>query len=110
MKNDLSTLLFVCLHLFYQVRDAECIYLFQGQKKSVLTWVNGIGHNLDDMTDGQTSLSSLFGGRPVSFCHNPTAMTSEDDYRGYIGDLTQAGAQKLGKITAEVDALVSTVT
>ncbi len=72
----------------------------------MLTWVNGIAHNLDHMANGQTSISSLFGGRPVVFCHNPTAMTGEGDYRGYIGDLTQAGTQKLGRITAEVDALV----
>ena len=72
----------------------------------MLTWVNGIAHNLDHMENGQTSISSLFGGRPVVFCHNPTAMTGEGDYRGYIGDLTQAGTQKLGRITAEVDALV----
>jgi len=71
-----------------------------------VTWVNGIGFNLDHMANGQISISSLFGYRPVLFCHNPTAMTQENDYVGYIGDLTQAGTQKLGRITAEVDALV----
>jgi hypothetical protein len=99
--------------------------------KSCLTWVNGIGYNYDHMENGRVSISSLFGGRPVLFCHNPTAMTTEDDYLGYLGDLTQAGSQKLGsssiyskyvynnktvvtpfyshisgRITAEVDALV----
>jgi len=58
------------------------------------------------MSTGQTSLSALFGNRPVEFCHNPTAMASEDDTFGYIGDLTQCTTQKLGKITAEVDELV----
>eukprot|EP00591_Stephanopyxis_turris_P000322 CAMPEP_0195523868 /NCGR_PEP_ID=MMETSP0794_2-20130614/23339_1 /TAXON_ID=515487 /ORGANISM="Stephanopyxis turris, Strain CCMP 815" /LENGTH=171 /DNA_ID=CAMNT_0040653957 /DNA_START=61 /DNA_END=573 /DNA_ORIENTATION=- len=33
-------------------------------------------------------------------------MTKENDYFGYIGDLTQAGTQKLGRITAEVNELV----
>ena len=33
-------------------------------------------------------------------------MSSEEDYMGYIGDLSQCTAQKLGRITAEVDALV----
>jgi hypothetical protein len=33
-------------------------------------------------------------------------MANENDTRGYIGDLTQATTQKLGKITTEVDQLV----
>jgi hypothetical protein len=74
--------------------------------KTVLTWVNGIGFNMGHMTNGQSSLSAIFGNRPVLFCHNPTAMVNEDDTFGYIGDLTQATTQKLGKITAEVDELV----
>lgn len=57
------------------------------------------------MTHGQSSISDIFGNRPVLFCHNPTAMVNEDDTFGYIGDLTQATTQKLGKITAEVDEL-----
>lgn len=52
-------------------------------------------------------MGRMFGGTSVDFCHNPTAMTSEDDYMGFLGDLTQAGTQKLGRITAEVDNLVS---
>jgi len=75
--------------------------------KTILTWVNGIGHNLDHMNRGQTTLSSIFGGKSVRFCHNPTSMESEDDTMGYIGDLKQATSQKMmGKITDEVDALV----
>ena len=74
--------------------------------KTVLTWVNGIGFNIKHMTKGQINISSIFGNRPVLYCHNPTAMTNEDDTMGYIGDLTQATTQKLGKITTEVDELV----
>jgi hypothetical protein len=59
------------------------------------------------MSSGQASLSALFGNCPVEFCHNPTAMASEDDTFGYIGDLTQCTSQKLGKITVEVDSLVT---
>ena len=74
--------------------------------KTQLTWVNGIGHNLEHMNLPTSVISKLFGGVEPEFCHNPTAMTSESDYVGYLGDLTQAGTQKLGRITAEVDALV----
>jgi hypothetical protein len=73
--------------------------------KTVLTWINGIGHTIDHMSSGQTYLSALFGNRPVEFCHNPTAMASPDDTRGRIEDLTQCTTQKLGKITVEVEKL-----
>jgi len=84
------------------------VFFFQRllPQRTILTWVNGIGHNADHMNDGQASLSRLFGNRPIRYCHNPTAMTKGDDYLGYIGDLTQAGTQKMGRITTEVDALV----
>lgn len=75
-------------------------------KKTRLTWVNGIAHNLDHMEEGGVSISDYFGGKKVEFCHNPTSMTSDDDYVGFIGDLTQAGTHKLGRITSEVDTLV----
>ena len=75
--------------------------------RTQLTWVNGIGHNLEHMDLPTTVIRDLFGGSVPEFCHNPTAMTSEEDYMGYLGDLTQAGAQKLGRITAEVDSLVA---
>lgn len=58
------------------------------------------------MENGQISLSSIFGNRPVEFCHNPTAMSNKDDTLGYIGDLTQCTTQKLGKNSAEVHELV----
>jgi hypothetical protein len=51
-------------------------------------------------------ISRLFGGKHVNYYHNPTAMASEDDVAGYYKDLTQAGTQKLGRITREVNGLV----
>ena len=74
--------------------------------KTMLHRTEAIGHNLDHMKHAQTSLSQIFGHRPVEFCHNPTAMSSEEDYMGHIGDLSQCTAQKLGRITAKVDELV----
>jgi hypothetical protein len=56
------------------------------------------------MQHGQQSLSYIFG-RPISYYHNPTAMATSKDTFGYINDLAQAGQQKLGRITAEVDEL-----
>ena len=61
------------------------------------------------MEEAKGSISHLFGGKPVVYCHNPTSMSHDDDMMGYIGDLTQAGTQKLGRITAEVDNLVRSV-
>jgi hypothetical protein len=58
------------------------------------------------MEEGQKAISNFFGGKRVMFCHNPTSMSDDDDTLGYIGDLTQAGTQKLGRITQEVDTLV----
>lgn len=75
--------------------------------RTQLTWVNGIGHNLEHMDLPTSVIQDLFGGSDPEFCHNPTAMTSEEDYMGYLGDLTQAGTQKLGRITAEVNSLVT---
>mmetsp|Transcript_10248 Transcript_10248/g.18647 ORF Transcript_10248/g.18647 Transcript_10248/m.18647 type:complete len:108 (+) Transcript_10248:156-479(+) len=78
--------------------------------KSRLTWVNGIAHTLKHMEDSKIQISQLFGGKPVIYCHNPTSMSHDDDMFGYIGDLTQAGTQKLGRITEEVENLVRTDT
>jgi hypothetical protein len=88
---------------------AKCISLSLADSlflptKTKLTWINGIGFNLDHMQDGQQSLSYIFG-RPISYYHNPTAMASEEDKFGYLNDLAQAGQQKLGRITSEVDEL-----
>lgn len=74
--------------------------------KTKLTWVNGIGHNVEHMEAGKEKLTTMFGGKRVEFCHNPTAMSHEEDTLGFIGDLTQATTQKLGRITMEVDKLV----
>ena len=86
---------------------ASLIVHVEGVQKTKLTWVNGIGYNESHMMLGQVAISKMFGGKPVSFCHNPTAMSSEEDMKGYIGDLTQATTQKLGRITDEVNQLVA---
>lgn len=75
-------------------------------RKTRLTWVNGIGYSLEDMHKGRSAISQLFGGKYVSFCYNPTSKSNKDDVIGYMGDLAQAGTQKLGRITEEVNALV----
>jgi hypothetical protein len=71
-----------------------------------VTWVNGIGHNLLHMEEGNQILSKLFGGKDIQFCHNPTAMAHDEDFVGLSTDLLQAGTQKLGRITEEVNNLV----
>ena len=71
-----------------------------------LTWVNGIGHSLEHMEHGKLEISKLFGGKRLDFCHNPTAKKNDEDMTGYIWDLSQAGTQKLGYITEEVNILV----
>jgi len=60
---------------------------------------------LEHMIEGQVLISKVFG-KQITFCHNPTAMAHEEDMRGYLTDLTQAGTQLLGRITEEVDTLV----
>lgn len=76
-------------------------------RRTRVTWVNGIAHRLDHMIEGQACISKLFGGKPIIYCHNPTAMKSDQDNLGYLTDLSQAGQQKyFGMITAEVDSLV----
>jgi|Transcript_6722 hypothetical protein len=102
-----STVGTMWLHLCFCIFVGSIVA--EGVPRSRLTWVNGIGHNLQHMGEGVVDISSLFGGKKVEFCHNPTAMTSDDDYVGYIGDLTQAGIHKWGRITGEVDALVMCV-
>ena len=76
-------------------------------RKARVTWVNGIAYHMDHMTEGEDFISKLFGGEPIRFCYNPTRQTQgnyEDAY-GYLSDLTQAGTQKLGVVTAEVNTL-----
>jgi pimeloyl-ACP methyl ester carboxylesterase len=67
---------------------------------------SGIGYNQDHMKYEAPQISKFFGGKRVHYYHNPTAMASEDDLAGYYKDLTQAGTQKLGRITREVNGLV----
>jgi hypothetical protein len=74
-------------------------------RRTRVTWVNGIAHNLDHMEEGKRIISKFFG-KPILFCHDPTAMGHDDDMRGYLSDLTQAGQQKLGVVTSEVQNLV----
>jgi hypothetical protein len=75
-------------------------------RRTRVTWVNGIAHNLDHMEEGRRVMSKFFAGKPILFCYNPTAMGHDDDMRGYLTDLTQAGQQKLGVVTTEVQRLV----
>ena len=74
--------------------------------KTRLTWINGIAYSFKTAEQEKKEISRLFGGEKVIFCYNPTAMEHDDDIMGYLGDLTQAGTQKLGRFTAEVDGLV----
>lgn len=75
-------------------------------KKTRLTWVNGIAYGLHHMEAEKHNISKFFGGKAVEYCHNPTSMSNDDDLFGYYTDLTQAGTQKLGRMTAEVNMLV----
>lgn len=70
-----------------------------------LTFVNGIGYNEKHIEVDANKISTMFG-TTVSYCFNPSAMTDDNDLVGYLNDLKQAGTQKLGRITMEVDALV----
>jgi hypothetical protein len=58
------------------------------------------------MEEGKEFITKLFGGEKVIFCYNPTKQAHIEDLYGYVSDLTQAGTQKLGMITSEVNALV----
>lgn len=57
------------------------------------------------MEEGEVFISKLFGGEKVCICYNPTKQAHYEDTYGYLSDLTQAGTQKLGVITAEVNTL-----
>jgi len=74
--------------------------------KTKLTWVNGIAHTYEHMENGARPISKCFN-KEVDFCYNPTSMTTESDYIGFLGDLRQASFQRFaGKITNEVNTLV----
>jgi hypothetical protein len=74
-------------------------------RKTRLTWINGIGHTNADMQLGKQFLSEKFGGKQVTERWNPTAMAHDEDFKGYLADLSQAGSQKLGRMTREVKEL-----
>ena len=100
--------LMIVFLLIQQPQQSSAIILFRRRRRTRLTWVNGIGYNLQHMKQAQPIISKMFGGKYVEFCHNPTSMSTEDDLIGYLGDLTQAGSQKyLGRITNEVNLLVT---
>ena len=74
-------------------------------RKARLTWVNGIAYHMDHMEEGEEFISQVFGGEKVRFCYNPTKQLHDEDAYGYLSDLTQAGTQKLGMVTEEVNTL-----
>ncbi len=76
-------------------------------RKTRLTWVNGIAHMPEHMVDPTYVISSAFGNVDVDYCHNPSSMTSESDYLGFVKDGIQASGHQMGRITPEVDNLVS---
>ena len=86
-----------------------CFFMFTvlcSAVKTKLTWVNGIAHTYEHMENGARPISKCFN-KEVDFCYNPTSMTTENDYIGFLGDLRQASFQRFaGKITNEVNTLV----
>ena len=83
---------------------SEAKQLFPCRTK--LTWVNGIAHLPEHMEDPTYVISSAFGHVKVDYCHNPSAMTSESDYIGFVKDGIQASGHQMGRVTKEVDTLV----
>eukprot|EP00986_Skeletonema_menzelii_P015246 scaffold11351_cov117-Skeletonema_menzelii.AAC.2 len=59
-------------------------------RRTKLTWVNGIAHLPEHMSDPTFVISTIFGGVNVDYCHNPSSMTSESDYLGFVKDGIQA--------------------
>lgn len=85
-------------------RSAGASKLFPRRTK--LTWVNGIAHMPEHMTDPTFVISAAFGNVAVDYCHNPSSMTSESDYIGFVKDGIQASTHQMGRITPEVENLV----
>ena len=75
-------------------------------RKTKITWVNGIAHRPEDMLDPTLVISTAFGNARVDYCHNPSSMTSDADYVGFMRDAFEARTNQMGRITPEVDALV----
>ena len=99
MRIQIIVLFHLLLHGLLLARRVAC-------RKTRLTWVNGIAYHLDHMEEGEVFISKLFGGEKVRYCYNPTKQAHYEDAYGYLSDLTQAGTQKLGVVTAEVNTLV----
>lgn len=75
-------------------------------RRTKLTWVNGIAHLPEHMIDPTYVISTAFGNVDVDYCHNPSSMTSESDYIGFMKDAIEASTNQMGRITPEVDTLV----
>eukprot|EP00934_Nitzschia_sp_Nitz4_P005406 Nitzschia sp. Nitz4//scaffold2_size372955//169321//170314//NITZ4_000419-RA/size372955-snap-gene-0.29-mRNA-1//1//CDS//3329546766//5396//frame0 len=84
---------------------ALSIILKVSAKRTRITWSNGVGYTEKLMQRECKEIAKLFGS-DVSYCHNPSAMVNDDDVVGYLNDLIQAGTQKLGRVTMEVNSLV----
>ncbi len=97
-------LLYVLSCLAAQSGVASASKLFP--RKSKITWVNGIAHLPEHMLDPTYVISMAFGNVKVDYCHNPSSMTSESDYIGFVKDGIQASTHQMGRITPEVDSLV----
>jgi hypothetical protein len=96
--------LLVTLSFFAAQSEASTSKLFPPKTK--LTWVNGIAHLPEHMFDPTYVISMAFGNVKVDYCHNPSSMTSESDYIGFVKDGIQASTHQMGRITPEVDSLV----
>ena len=92
------------LHILISCTSLEAKHLFPCRTK--LTWVNGIAHLPEHMSDPTYIISSAFGNVDVDYCHNPSSMTSESDYIGFLRDGIQASGHQMGRVTREVDVLV----
>ncbi|KAL7531470.1 hypothetical protein ACHAXR_004058 [Thalassiosira sp. AJA248-18] len=75
-------------------------------RRTKLTWVNGIAHLPEHMIDPTSVIATAFGNVKVDYCHNPSSMSSESDYMGFLKDGIQASTHQMGRITPEVDSLV----
>ena len=104
--NIRSSTVWLCLLIVSSIlaKQSEASKLFPPRTR--LTWVNGIAHLPQHMNDPTFVISSAFGNVKVDYCWNPSAMTSESDYFGFIKDGVQASTHQMGRITPEVDSLV----
>jgi hypothetical protein len=104
-SHQLEILVCLPLHFCIELSIENGLPLLISALSSLIV-TPGIGYNESHMALEAPQISRLFGGKRVNYYHNPTAMANEDDLAGYYKDLTQAGTQKLGVITREVNGLV----